>query len=123
MSSGTHTLSSALQDVITERQRQLSVEGWTPEHDDGHVGFEMSKAATCYAQHAFEGYVRSRLFNGGYSDAPPPWWWPWGRKWWKPKSVRRDLVRAAALIVAEIERLDRADEQQARMLALHDGRQ
>jgi hypothetical protein len=34
--------------------------------------------------------------------------WPWDRKWWKPKDRRRDLVRAGALILAEIERLDRA---------------
>lgn len=33
--------------------------------------------------------------------------WPWPSKWWKPKSQRRDLVRAGALILAEIERLDR----------------
>jgi len=33
--------------------------------------------------------------------------WPWADRWWKPKSVRHDLIRAAALIVAEIERLDR----------------
>jgi hypothetical protein len=34
--------------------------------------------------------------------------WPWDLKWWKPTTPRRDLVKAAALIVAEIERLDRA---------------
>jgi hypothetical protein len=34
-------------------------------------------------------------------------YWPWEDKWWKPKDRRRDLVRAGALIVAEIERLDR----------------
>ena len=34
-------------------------------------------------------------------------WWPWSLDWWKPKDPRRDLVRAGALIVAEIERLDR----------------
>jgi hypothetical protein len=34
--------------------------------------------------------------------------WPWHDDWWKPKDRRRDLIRAAALIVAEIERLDRA---------------
>jgi hypothetical protein len=34
--------------------------------------------------------------------------WPWSREWWQPKDRRRDLVRAGALIVAEIERLDRA---------------
>lgn len=28
-------------------------------------------------------------------------------KWWKPKSCRRELVKAGAPILAEIERLDR----------------
>ena len=31
----------------------------------------------------------------------------WDSEWWKPKDRRRDLIRAGALIVAEIERLDR----------------
>lgn len=36
--------------------------------------------------------------------------WPlsWAKSWLKPKDRRRDLIRAAALIIAEIERLDRA---------------
>ena len=42
------------------------------------------------------------------SNEAYPVGWPWHRQWWKPKNARRDLVRAAALIVAEIERLDRA---------------
>lgn len=33
--------------------------------------------------------------------------WPWDESWWKPTTPRRDLVKAAALILAEIERLDR----------------
>lgn len=45
-------------------------------------------------------------------DGPPgtvvPRGWPWGSSWWKPKDPRRDLVRAGALILAEIERIDRA---------------
>jgi hypothetical protein len=40
--------------------------------------------------------------------------WPWDRKWWKPTDRRRDLVKAAALILAEIERLDRATIKEAR---------
>ena len=37
--------------------------------------------------------------------------WPWDSGWWKPKNRRHDLVRAAALVVAEIERLDRKSNQ------------
>lgn len=84
----------AARDVLAERQRQISVEGWTPEHDDEHSFEEMAFAASCYAC-ADEG------------EAPPAVW-PWDWKWWKPKGRRRNLVKAGALILAEIERLDRA---------------
>ena len=43
-------------------------------------------------------------------DAPPPSW-PWVRRWWKPTDRRRDLVKAGALILAEIERLDRIERE------------
>lgn len=86
-----------LEDIRAERQRQQEVEGWTTAHDDDHWGGELALAAACYAAHA----------GGRYQDALPAIW-PWRREWWKPKNARRDLVRAGALIVAEIERLDRA---------------
>ncbi|HHW2459226.1 TPA: AAA family ATPase [Pseudomonas aeruginosa] len=38
--------------------------------------------------------------------------WPWDEQWWKPTSARRDLVKACALALAEIERLDRAAASQ-----------
>ncbi|MNY70647.1 hypothetical protein D3C86_2088230 [compost metagenome] len=35
--------------------------------------------------------------------------WPWSEDWWKPSpEPRRNLVKAGALILADIERLDRA---------------
>jgi len=37
----------------------------------------------------------------------PPRGWPWAKSWWKPASLRRSLVKAAALLIAEIERIDR----------------
>ncbi|MBQ1766120.1 MAG: hypothetical protein IIZ92_24935, partial [Aquincola sp.] len=49
----------------------------------------------------------------------PPADWPWGLKWWKPRGRRTNLVKAAALTIAEIERLDRAGtEQQAQLACL-----
>ncbi|NPW56957.1 hypothetical protein HPR97_34090, partial [Pseudomonas aeruginosa] len=38
--------------------------------------------------------------------------WPWDEEWWKPKSARENLVRAGALVLAEIERLDRSATEQ-----------
>jgi hypothetical protein len=83
--------SVAAYDVITERRRQVTAEGWTLEHDDAQAAGELAAAAACYA-------LGSKL---------PVW--PWHAKWWKPSRPRRNLVRAAALIIAEIERLDRAN--------------
>jgi hypothetical protein len=93
-------MSTAIEDVIAERERQKSAEGWTPEHDDTHSCGEMAQAAACYA------YPTPWGVNPA-SETEPPRLWPWNRKWWKPKDRRRNLVRAAALIVAEIERIDR----------------
>ena len=89
-------------EVSRERERQITVEGWTPEHDDKHERGEMAAAGGCYAIVA----GCSDRSREQFVDQPYPEW-PWDRKWWKPKDRRCDLVRAAALIVAEIERLDR----------------
>lgn len=103
-------MSKAINDVIAERQRQQSVEGWTPEHDDQHEFFEISEAATAYVQNAADfGHAFGSPIIGDWSEAPQPSIWPWDKSWWKPKSPRQDLVRAAALIIAEIERLDRKE--------------
>lgn len=88
----------AILDVIAERQRQQSVEGWMPEHDDEHCNGELAMAAVCYIN---ETETVNR--NGG-----KPWGWPWDASWWKPNARRRNLVKAGALILAEIERIDRA---------------
>lgn len=86
-------MSDAIVDVINERNRQVVVEGWTAKHDDTHTAGELALAGAVYAV--------------GPALLP---FWPWDLDWWKPKDRRTDLVRAAALIVAEIERLDRLEE-------------
>lgn len=90
------TTSKAMNDVMNERLRQVRVEGWTPEHDDEHDECELAMAAAAYCEHAVN------------QDSNVPGFWPWLKRYWKPKDRRSDLVRAAALIIAEIERLDRA---------------
>lgn len=103
-------MSNAINDVILERQRQISQEGWTPEHDDTHSSGEMAGAAACYAQHVVGRQWVYPWKPDDYTSEEAPGSWPWDEKWWKPKSPREDLVRAAALIIAEIERLDRVSE-------------
>lgn len=105
------TREEVLEEIAAERRRQVEAEGWTPEHDDGHAKGEMAVAAACYALAAAECPAERALMDqfGDASGTPSRLLkiWPWSRDWWKPKSRRRDLIRAAALIVAEIERLDR----------------
>lgn len=93
----------AWQDVIAERQRQVEAEGWTAAHDDQHDRGEMAAAAGCYALGA---RLKTHEVDGPGSYVVPEHW-PWDGEWWKTKTRRQDLVRAGALILAEIERLDR----------------
>ncbi|MFU3267071.1 hypothetical protein ACM7LV_20210 [Pseudomonas aeruginosa] len=89
-------------DVQAERRRQITAEGWTPEHDDAHSHGEMARAAACYA------LAGSSAPNDGTAALLVSLAWPWDEQWWKPSTARRDLVKACALALAEIERLDRA---------------
>jgi hypothetical protein len=105
--------SKAIEDIAAERRRQIEVEGWSAEHDDAHIGGELAEAGAAYAMWAAR-YVHnadSSPAGDNYPRKPlpsPPTCWPWSLGWWKPRDFRRDLVRAGALIAAEIERHDRA---------------
>ena len=111
-------INQAAQDVLSERKRQISVEGYDPAHDDQHVNGEIALAAACYATPI--PLFRHEVYAARYQFDDP---WPWEaesdrrphngnillptEKWTYAK--RRDLlVKAAALLIAEIERLDRA---------------
>ncbi|WP_275183563.1 hypothetical protein [Citrobacter freundii] len=96
------TASSAITDIIVERLRQQSDEGWTPKNDDMYKLGTLSTAAACYA---------TRAFSTSAYKATIPQAWPWSPHWWKPTNPRRDLVKAGALIAAEIERIDRQSVQ------------
>lgn len=85
--------------IAEERARQISAEGWTPEHDDKHGMSELAMAAVCYATPAAH---RGTTY------------WPWSSRWWKPTPENRirELAKAGALIAAEIDRLQRAAMQE-----------
>lgn len=112
---------SVISDITAERDRQRRLKDYTAAHDDAHDRGEMAMAAACYA-------APRRIFRlietvGGFHFADP---WPWEHEFDKrtgghsmnkhelvanedtlPGIRRRLLVKAAALLVAEIERLDR----------------
>lgn len=98
----------AARDVLAERQRQQEKEGFNDENDDNYCG-DLATAGAAYALNAAENISAFRESNE--NDASPEFW-PWPNRWWKPTTPRRDLVKACALILAEIERLDRAAQRQ-----------
>nr|WP_288454633.1 hypothetical protein [uncultured Pseudomonas sp.] len=97
----------AARDVLAERQRQISVEGYNSQHDDHHTLGEMALAAALYAIPkdasdagpliADDEIIALDLalqLSCGWRLKPEP-------------DPRNRLIKAGALILAEIERLDR----------------
>ncbi|WP_186052767.1 ead/Ea22-like family protein [Burkholderia gladioli] len=95
-----HTMSdtAAIRDVISERRRQIVDECRTASQDDTLDECELAAAAACYAVGSKDISTRPDCRA----------LWPWPAQWWKPSTRRANLVKAGALILAEIERLDRA---------------
>lgn len=99
-------MARAFGDVIDERHRQIAVEGFDADHDDQSRAGQLAEAGAAYA--AWAGYQADRMVTPDQDTRKAALrLWPWAQKWWKPKDARHNLVRAAALIIAEIERLDR----------------
>jgi hypothetical protein len=103
---GQTNYSKAIDDVVSERLRQIESEGFTAEHDDQHQNWELARAGACYATVAT---YKEKTRKDAAKRTFAPGTWPWALAWWKPRDRRRDLVRAAALIIAQIEVMDRAD--------------
>ncbi|HEJ1726191.1 hypothetical protein FA362_26525 [Pseudomonas aeruginosa] len=87
-------------DVQAERRRQVEVEGYHGFRDSHYISYELSKAARAYIE------VSWHALSGGLPcKKPESWPWMAGFKW---SDGRTMLVKACALALAEIERLDRA---------------
>ena len=107
---------NVIDEISAERQRQVLSEGWTQAHDDKHSDMSLALVAAVYAYastlapNELDAHA-SALYGmeSGFSSVVATMWPKgWDAHWFKPKGSRRDLIRAAALIVAEIERMDRA---------------
>lgn len=105
-------MTKAARDVLAERKRQIQKEGWSAYGDDQYRDQELARAAASYAYPLPKLTAQERFhpetINLAVLSKRPPADWPWNEDWWKPTTQRRNLVKAGALILAEIERLDRA---------------
>lgn len=130
--------SPAIAAFASERKRQVEQEGWTLQHDDEHADGELSGAAACYAvfgttykvperpsKYAAVDMARGAASRGmetireamrihAEQNPRPPSRWPWEDAAWKPSSRKRNIEKAAALLAAEWERVDRAEKVAAR---------
>ena len=103
--------SNGVDSIAVERARQIEEEDFTDSYDDCATSGQLAKAAACYALHA----TRTDAYRAGFGDLNPDKKqanlqnWPWVIDFWKPTTRRRDLVKAGALIAAEIDRLDRME--------------
>lgn len=84
--------------IAAERSRQVTQEGWTQEHDNAHQRGELIDAGLSY--------IYAAVNVGHPAMQKPPTVWPWEPHWWKPSDdYVRNLVKAGALIAAEIDRI------------------
>ena len=106
MTSFTHVLA----EIGDERIRQILSEGYDRAHDDKHEHGELARHAAVLTTYAsLPDLDRAHASIHGPNHYGAQMLWPWGDYAFKLADRRRDLVKAAALIVAEIERLDRAE--------------
>lgn len=95
--------------MLAERRRKVEAEGYDPEHDDAHPNEEIAAYAALYAMPPAErDWPATETGHGdtfGAALCPVDWQPKFGNR-------RCELVKAAALLLAEIERLDRSIAQQ-----------
>lgn len=94
--------------IAHERLRQQAELGYTAGSDDSYVDGQLWKAAHAYLS-TLAGYDVGESLGNIAKD--PPDYWPWDEKHWKPQGPTQDLVRAGALIAAEISRRARAKDR------------
>ena len=99
--------------IASERQRQLTHEGWDDSHDMEHSESELAVVAALYAVQGVRGVrVLKECTPNGETEEPiysgiDAWPASWSDEWdrrWTHKKLRR-LVIAGALIAAEIDRI------------------
>ncbi len=94
--------SSIYAEIDQRRQKQIA-KGYDAAHDDQHSKGEIALGAAAYCEAAARSDVYVRI---GRASAFPLRW-PWKPSEFKSEGPRENLLKAAAMIVAEIERLDR----------------
>lgn len=89
-----------LGEIRLRRERQVEHHRWSREHDDTHAHGELATAAIPYIQAA-------NMTEFGLTREELQVFWPWEGEFRLTDDRRENLLNAAALLVAELERMDR----------------
>ncbi|MBU1229531.1 MAG: hypothetical protein KKA55_01740 [Proteobacteria bacterium] len=84
--------------IAQERSRQVHEKGFSLEHDAQHTSGELAQAAAYYCWPAADEKLSRKLLF------PDEWEWRWAKREGDRKPTLRDLVKAGALIAAELDR-------------------
>lgn len=97
---------TALHMLAMERVHQTEDDEYDPEQDDVYHESQLARAAACYALPESR-----RTYTGLSDDRGVPTNWPWLPSYWKPTpdDRLRELQKAGGLILAEMERILRAE--------------
>lgn len=98
------TTVGVLAEIAAERERQIEQKGWSLEHDDEHKLGELGCAAIPFIQANIPELL-------GLTDEELQVFWPFTSPFKPDRNPRRNLVKAAALLVAELERIDRQNDK------------
>ncbi len=85
--------------ITIERVRQVVAKGYTPAGDTVYRSGELLDAARAYCASAAAWPTEIGQWEAGKDR------WPWNPVFFEPESPQPDLIRAGALVCAEIERL------------------
>lgn len=105
-------MTTGIEMIAQERERQITDEGWTADHDDRYTSDQLIRAALCYAhppalrdespvKEGIDGWETCSTREAQYYI---PELWPFSPEDWKPAHRLKELARAGALIAAEIDR-------------------
>ena len=107
-------MTAATDMIAAERERQIEELGYTQDHDAEHDEADLAFAAVCYAApvpvYLFR-YVEQPAQPGQGQGGSVQWVEPWPLGWARPeRAADRDgrideLVKAGALIAAELDRM------------------
>ena len=98
-------MKTAIELIQEERQRQIDEEHFSQDSDRKHLFGELAMGAAAYALP-----YHARLFKADGT----PFCWPFGNDRWKPvpSDRKRELIKAGAMIAAEIDRLSALENKQ-----------